>query len=88
MQLSILVYIGQTGGFLRSRYREHVRYIKTNNPNSAYVLHILNNRHENGNMEDNMQLLKICIKGLKMNYRELFFYINLPATELGRKSLT
>ena len=30
---------------LKIRYREHIRYIKTDNPNSIYALHILNNRH-------------------------------------------
>jgi hypothetical protein len=67
------VYRGQTGRFLRGRYREHIRYIKINNPNSAYALHILNNRYENGNMEDTMELLKTRTKGLKMNGRELSF---------------
>ena len=33
------------------RHREHVRYVKTNNPLLAYTLHILNNRHEKGNPE-------------------------------------
>jgi hypothetical protein len=28
-----------------------LRYIRTNNPNSAYALHILNNRHEYGTAE-------------------------------------
>jgi len=54
------LYIGQTGGFLRGRYREHVRYFKTNNLNSAYALHFLNNRHEIENMEDTMELLETC----------------------------
>jgi hypothetical protein len=67
------LYIGQTGGFIRGRYWERIRHIKTNKPNSAYALHILNNRHENGNMEDTMELLKNCTNGLKMNYRESFF---------------
>jgi hypothetical protein len=36
------------------------RYIKTNNPISAYALHILNNRHEYGNPEQTVQVLKAC----------------------------
>ena len=39
-------YVGQTNRNLNLRYREHVRYIKNNDPRSAYALHILNCRHE------------------------------------------
>jgi hypothetical protein len=38
-------YNGQTRRNLK-RYQEHVRYVKTNDPQSAYALHILNNKHE------------------------------------------
>jgi len=53
-----LAYIGQTKRSLQQRYKEHTRYIKHNDPQSAYALHILNNRHEYGTMEDTMTLLK------------------------------
>ena len=43
---------------LKSRFREHIRYIKNNDPHSAYALHILNCRHEYGNIDDNLTLLK------------------------------
>jgi hypothetical protein len=36
-------YVGQTSRSLKLRYKEHARYIKGNNPQSAYALHILNN---------------------------------------------
>jgi hypothetical protein len=49
-------YVGQTSRKLKSRYQEHIRYIK-NDPRSAYALHLLNNRHEYGNINDNMTLL-------------------------------
>jgi len=39
-------YIGQTSRNLKSRFREHTRYIKNDDPLSAYALHILNCRHE------------------------------------------
>jgi len=50
--------VGQTSRNLRQRYKEHTRYIKNNNPQSAYALHILNNQHEYGPMEKTMTLLK------------------------------
>jgi hypothetical protein len=50
-------YIGQTKRSLKLRYQEHIRYIRNNNPQSAYALHILNNRHEYGPMHNTMELL-------------------------------
>jgi len=51
-------YVGQTSRNLKSRFREHKRYIKNNDPRSAYSLHILNCRHEYGDTDDTMTLLK------------------------------
>jgi len=45
-------------GKIRQRYKEHARYIKNNNPQYAYALHILKNKHEFGPMEKKMTLLK------------------------------
>jgi len=52
------VYVGQTCRNLKSRFWEHTRYIKNNDPRSAYALHILNCRHECGNIDDTMTRLK------------------------------
>ena len=51
-------YIGQTSRNLKSRFREHTRYTKNNDPHSTYALHILNCRHEYGNINDTVTLLK------------------------------
>jgi len=51
-------YVGQTSRDLKARFWEHTRYIKNNDPRSAYALHILNCRHEYGNMENTMTLLR------------------------------
>ena len=51
-------YIGQTSHNLKTRYHKHIRYIKNNNPQSAYAQHILNNRHEFGTKDNLMTLLK------------------------------
>jgi hypothetical protein len=59
-------FIGQTGIFPIVRCQEQVTYITTNNPNSAYALYNLNNRHEEGSMETT-ELLKTCTKGSKRN---------------------
>jgi hypothetical protein len=39
-------YIRQSERSIALRHKEHARYICTNNPTSAYALHILNNRHD------------------------------------------
>ena len=52
-------YVGQTDRSLTTRHREHIRYIKTNNPLSAYAKHILNNRHEYEKPEHTLQLLQL-----------------------------
>ena len=53
-----LSYIGQTNRTLQQRYKEHTRYIRHNDPQSAYALHILNNKHEYGPITNTMELLK------------------------------
>jgi hypothetical protein len=55
-------YIGQISCSLKQRYQEHMRYIKHNDPQSAYALHILNNNHEYGFINDTMTLLKYMNK--------------------------
>jgi hypothetical protein len=61
------VYVGQSGRAINVRYKEHIRYIGTNNPKSAYATHILDNRHEYGTEENTLQLLQACEKGTHMD---------------------
>jgi len=66
-------YVGQTSRSLELRYKEHIRYIKYNNPQSAYALHILNNRHEYGPIDRTMTLLKpLKITSLLSPYEHCF----------------
>ena len=65
--------MGQTGRSINIRHKEHIRYIKTNNPHSAYALHILNNRHEYGPLDETMQMIKTCTKGSYMNCWEIMY---------------
>jgi hypothetical protein len=70
-------YIGQSGGPITTRYKEHIRYIKNNNPTSAYATHILHNRHEFGPTEETLKLLIPCTKGTRMNcWESLFIYMH------------
>jgi hypothetical protein len=61
-------YVGQSGRSTAIRYREHIRYIRTNIPVSVYALHIINNRHEYGSLEHTTQLLQVCGEGKMMNW--------------------
>jgi hypothetical protein len=66
-------YVGQSGRAINIRYKEHIRYIQTNNPKSAYTTHILDNRHEYGKAEDTLQLLQACQKGSRMDCWETLY---------------
>ena len=61
------LYVGQTGNLIGIRLKEHTRYIKTNNPVSAYALHILTTNMNMGIQKKTLKLLKSCNKGTKMN---------------------
>ena len=53
-----LSYVSQTSCGLKIRFQERIRYIRNNNPQSAYAQHILSNQHEYGTLHDIMSLLK------------------------------
>jgi len=66
-------YIGQTRRIVRHGYEEHIRYIRNNDPQSAYSLHIFKNQHEYGPMKDTMTLLKYEQKTpMLIPYEQLF----------------
>jgi len=48
-------------------------YIATYNPISAHALHIRNNKHECGSLEQTIQLLNTCSKGKKVNCWQSFY---------------
>jgi len=45
-EVIILAYVGQI------HFQEHIRYIRNNNPQLAFALHILQNQHEYGHMNN------------------------------------
>jgi len=79
-------YVGQTGKSIGIRHKEHITYIRTNNPQSAYAMHLLQNRHEYGAIENTLQLLKTCRKSTRMNcwealYMQIFHQHGILITE-------
>ena len=47
-------------------YKEQIRYIRNNQPQSAYAEHILRNKHEYGKLENTMTLIKHINKPSKL----------------------
>jgi hypothetical protein len=60
-------YIGQIGSSITIRHKESIRYIRTNNATSACAMHMLDNRHEYGTVNETLKLLQTRKKGKKMN---------------------
>jgi len=67
------VYVGQSGGTINVKYKEHIRCIRMNNSTSTYEAHILMNRREYWTKENTLQLLKACQKGTRMNCWEALY---------------
>ena len=70
-------YVGQTSRSLKQRYKEHTRYIKSNNPQSACALHILNDQYEYGPIEKTMTLFKPLKNSSLLTPYEYFFIQSL-----------
>jgi hypothetical protein len=70
-------YVGQTGRNFRTRYKEHIHSIKSNNSNSKYAQHILETQHSYGPMKDTMKVLHLNRKGQLMNTWERFHIYKL-----------
>jgi hypothetical protein len=67
------VYVGQTSGTNKIRCREHMRYIRNNDPQSAYATHILETGHEYGNMADILSMLRpVSRTTLLLPYEQLY----------------
>jgi len=75
-------YVGQSGRSIDTRYKEHIRYIRTNNLQSAYATHILQNKLEYGPKNETLQPLKACNKGTQMNCWETMYMQQLYQREI------
>jgi len=58
---------------LELRFKEHIRYTTSNNPQTAYALYILHNAHEYGPMETIMTLLHSAQKSKRKNTSENYY---------------
>jgi hypothetical protein len=64
------------------RRKEHVCYVRNNNPTSAYALYILNNKHEYGTAAETLELLKPCHKATRIELLGNFLYATIPPTQI------
>ena len=69
-------YVGQSGRVISFRHKDHLPYIRNNNPLSPYAMHILHNRHQFGPADETLKLLTSCNKDIKMNCWEAL-YMNM-----------
>jgi hypothetical protein len=75
-----LSYVGQKSRSLNISFQEHIRYIRNNNPQSAYAQHILQNQHEYSQMNSIMTLLNpLNNPNLLIPYEQ--YYIQTPNRE-------
>jgi hypothetical protein len=74
--------MGQPGRDIAIRYKEYIRYIRTNTPTLPYVLHILNQQHEYGCLDQTLQLLQTCDKGNLVNLWETFYIQQLSHMDI------
>jgi len=75
---------------LELRFKEHIHYITTNNPQSTYALHILYNAHEYGPVEITTTLLHSTHNRKWMNtlenyYIQFFHQHNMSINEQNQK---
>jgi hypothetical protein len=63
-------YMGQTDGCFRIRFQEHLRDFRYGNGKSSFALHLLENGHNTGFMEDIMNTIHITGKGRLMDTLE------------------
>ena len=64
-------YIGQICRSLKLRVGENAQYIKHNEPQSAYALHVLKNKHEYGPINDTTLLKHIDKPSLLITYEQM-----------------
>ena len=75
-------YVGQTAFDLTTRHKEHIRYIKENQTQSAYATHILSNNHEYGRITGTIKLLNICNKSTTMNCWKVLLIQHYKSTNI------
>jgi len=68
-----LLYVGQIIHSLKIHFQEHIRYVRNNNPQSAFAQHILHNQPEYGQMNNIMKVLKpLSTPSMLTSYKQVY----------------
>ena len=66
-------YVRQTGRSFRIRFQKHYRDFKNNNNKSKFAMHLLENHHPIGHIDNIMEILHITKKGRTMDTIEKYY---------------
>ena len=66
-------YVGQTGRSYRVRFQEHHRDFRYNNSKSKFAVHLIENEHSMGHIDNLMEILYINRKGRIMDTTEKYY---------------
>jgi hypothetical protein len=66
-------YVGQTGRSFSVKYKEHHLSYRTNNTNSSYAQHLLENSHTFASIDKALHILEFQKKSTHMNTLERFY---------------
>src|SRR5436190_1276689 len=63
-------YIGQTGREFKTRFKEHIRALRSPETDSKFAEHLIESNHTYTGIKENMSIIKKCKKGKRLNRLE------------------
>ena len=81
-----MMYVGQTGKSLHTRFAEHYRDFKYANPKSKFAQHLLENNHSIGRIDSIMEVLHTTRKGKLMDTLERFHIYKVTCENIQIKA--
>ena len=63
-------YIGQTGREFKTRFKEHIRALRSPETDSTFAEHLIESNHTYTGIKENMSIIKKCKKGKRLNRLE------------------
>ena len=78
--------VGQTGGNILTRYKEHLCSSRTNNSKSGLAQHLIDNNHAMGSKKNTTKMLHISKAGLYLDILEKFYIFRGSKIEAKRQT--
>ena len=83
-----LPYVGQISCSLKICFQEYIRYIRSNNPQSAYAQHILQNQHKYDTLNELTTLLKpLKYKNMLIPYKQILQSVPPPSRQTHSRTI-